>query len=43
VQHGLDVGAEFMLPVAVAPSAIPSDFKGINMRTLMVFAAYRTN
>ncbi len=42
VQHGLDVGAELMLPVLLAPSAIPSDFKGVNQRTLMIFAAYRT-
>jgi hypothetical protein len=40
--HGLDVGAELMLPAAVAPSAVPSDFKGVNMRNLMLFAAYRT-
>jgi hypothetical protein len=43
VEHGLDVGAEFLLPAALAPSAISSDFKGANNRTLMVFAAYRTN
>lgn len=41
--HGLDVGAEFMLPALVAGSAYVSDAKGVNVRTLMVFAAYRTN
>jgi hypothetical protein len=43
VQHGLDVGAEFMLSDALAGSTTPSDLKGVNLRTLMVFAAYRTN
>jgi len=43
VQHGLDVGAELMLPAAVASSNFSSDDKGFNSRTLMVFAAYRTN
>jgi len=43
VQHGLDVGAEFMLPAAVASSRVSSDSRGFNARTLMVFAAYRTN
>jgi hypothetical protein len=41
--HGLDVGAEFMLPALVAGSVYTSDAKGANVRTLMVFAAYRTN
>jgi hypothetical protein len=43
VQHGLDVGAEFMLRQALAGSKVPSDMKGVNDRTLTVFAAYRTN
>ena len=43
VQHGLDVGAEFILPVALAPSAVPSDLKGVNLRSFMIFASYRTN
>jgi hypothetical protein len=42
VQPGLDVGAEFLLPAALAPSAVPSDFKGANQRTLGIFATYRT-
>ena len=43
VQHGLDVGAEFMLRQALAGSTVLSDMKGVNDRTLTVFAAYRTN
>jgi hypothetical protein len=39
--HGLDVGLEFYLPAAMAPSAVPSDAKGFNQRTLMLFAAWR--
>jgi hypothetical protein len=41
VQHGLDVGAEFMLPQAIAGSDLPSDDKGANIRTLMIYAAWR--
>jgi hypothetical protein len=40
VQHGLDVGAEFMLPKVV--SGIEGN-KAMDARTLTVFAAYRTN
>jgi hypothetical protein len=40
--HGLDVGLEFMLRNALAPSAVPSDAKGINDRTLMLYAAWRS-
>jgi hypothetical protein len=43
VSHGLDVGAEFMLPALVGGSDYASDQKGANNRTLMVLAAYRTN
>jgi hypothetical protein len=43
VMHGLDVGGEFMLRSALAGSATTSDEKGVNDRTLMVFASYRTN
>jgi len=38
----LDVGGELMLPALLAPSAVPSDFKGVNQRNLMLFASYRT-
>jgi hypothetical protein len=40
--HGLDVGLEFLLPMALAPSAVPSDHKGFNSRTLMLFASWRS-
>jgi hypothetical protein len=43
VQHGLDVGAEFMFPMLVGGSNIPSETKGANARTFMLFGAYRTN
>ena len=42
VQPGLEVGGEFLLPAAMAPSAIPSDLKGFNQRYLGVFVTYRT-
>jgi len=43
VMPNLDVGGEFLLPILLAPSAIPDDFKGVNMRYLGVFAQYRLN
>jgi hypothetical protein len=42
VMHGLDAGLEFFLPAALAPSAVPSDLKGFNNRTLMLFASWRS-
>ena len=42
VQPGLEVGGEFLLPTVLAPSAVPSELKGVNMRTLGVFVTYRT-
>jgi hypothetical protein len=40
--HALDVGLEFFLPAALAPSAFSSDVKGFNNRTLMLFASWRS-
>ena len=40
IQHGLDVGAEFMLPLFVTGVSGNNAF---DSRNLMVFAAYRTN
>jgi hypothetical protein len=40
--HGLDAGLEFYLPMALAPSAVPSDVKGFNNRALMLFASWRS-
>jgi len=42
IQHGLDVGLEFGLPMVAATSKIPSDAKGFNDRTLMLYAAWRS-
>lgn len=41
VMPNVDVGAEFLLPLVVAPKGTPDDFKGFNMRMLGVFAQYR--
>jgi hypothetical protein len=40
--HGLDVGIEFMLRSALAGSSYSSDTKGINDRTLTLFASWRS-
>jgi len=43
VMPNLDVGGEFLLPRVLAPSAVPDDFKGVNIRQLGVFASWRMN
>jgi len=43
VMPNLDVGGEFLLPHLLAPSAVPDDLKGVNIRQLGVFAQYRLN